>query len=130
MTILLFNTLTAKKEQFISLSGNEGKEIKMYCCGVTPYSNTHIGHSRTFFSYDLLYRTLKDNNYDVNWARNITDVDDKIIKKANDEKVSCQEIVSRYVAEQDEMLDAFNLNRPKHEPKVTENIPQIIDIIK
>lgn len=126
MSIQLFNTLSAKKEQFLPLSS---KEIKMYCCGVTPYSHTHIGHTRTFFSYDLLYRTLKDHNYNINWARNITDVDDKIIKKANDEGTTCQEIVSRYVAEQNEMLQEFSLKRPGHEPKVTENIPQIIEII-
>jgi cysteinyl-tRNA synthetase len=127
MTLHFFNTLTGKKEQFKSL--HEGK-VKMYCCGVTPYGNTHIGHSRTFFSYDLLYRTLIDNDIQVEWARNITDVDDKIINKANHESVPCSEIVSRYVSEQDEMLQLFNLERPQHEPKVTESIPQIITLIK
>jgi len=127
MKIHFFNTLTGKKEKFNTL--NEGK-VKMYCCGVTPYGNTHIGHSRTFFSYDLLYRTLIDNEMNVEWARNITDVDDKIIHKANQEGVSCADIVSRYVSEQDEMLELFNLQRPQHEPKVTENIPQIISLIE
>ncbi|WP_397601588.1 cysteine--tRNA ligase [Silvanigrella sp.] len=127
MKIHFFNTLTGKKEKFNTL--NEGK-VKMYCCGVTPYGNTHIGHSRTFFSYDLLYRTLVDNEMNVEWARNITDVDDKIIHKANQEGVSCADIVSRYVSEQDEMLELFNLQRPQHEPKVTENIPQIISLIE
>ena len=122
-----FNTLTGKKEKFTTLT--EGK-VKMYCCGVTPYGNTHIGHSRTFFSYDLLYRTLVDNDVHVEWARNITDVDDKIIHKANQEGVTCADIVSRYVSEQDEMLELFNLKRPQHEPKVTENIPQIISLIE
>lgn len=126
MTLHLLNTLTGRKEPFRPNSS----QVKMYCCGVTPYSNTHIGHSRTFFSYDLLYRTLVDQNYDVQWARNITDVDDKIIKKANDEGVTCDEIVNRYVGEQDEMLKHFNLHRPQHEPKVTENIPQIIAMIQ
>ncbi len=126
MALQLHNTLSGRKEPFQPQS----KTVKMYCCGVTPYSNTHIGHSRTFFSYDLLYRTLVDQNYDVKWARNITDVDDKIIKKANDEGVTCEEIVDRYVGEQDEMLRHFNLHRPQHEPKVTENIPQIIDMIQ
>jgi cysteinyl-tRNA synthetase len=126
MVLQLHNTLSGRKEPFQPHS----KTVKMYCCGVTPYSNTHIGHSRTFFSYDLLYRTLADQNYDVEWARNITDVDDKIIKKANDEGVSCEEIVNRYVGEQDEMLRHFNLHRPQYEPKVTENIPQIIAMIE
>jgi cysteinyl-tRNA synthetase len=126
MALHLHNTLTGRKEVF----NPQSPRVKMYCCGVTPYSNTHIGHSRTFFSYDLLYRTLVDQNYDVLWARNITDVDDKIIKKANDEGVSCETIVNRYVGEQDEMLRHFNLHRPQHEPKVTENIPQIINMIE
>jgi len=126
MGLQLHNTLTGRKEAFRPASS----KVKMYCCGVTPYSNTHIGHSRTFFSYDLLYRTLVDQNYDVQWARNITDVDDKIIKKANDEGVSCDTVVDRYVSEQDEMLKHFHLYRPQFEPKVTENIPQIISLIE
>ncbi|WP_158998703.1 cysteine--tRNA ligase [Pigmentibacter ruber] len=127
MKIHFFNTLTGKKELFNPLSASK---VKMYCCGVTPYGNTHIGHSRTFFSYDLLYRTLVDQGYEIEWARNITDVDDKIINKANSEGVSCGDIVSRYVAEQDEMLELFNLLRPQYEPKVTESIPQIISLIQ
>lgn len=126
MSLQLLNTLTGRKEPFRPHS----HKVKMYCCGVTPYSNTHIGHSRTFFSYDLLYRTLVDHNYDVQWARNITDVEDKIIKKAKEEGVSCADIVNKYVSEQDEMLRNFNLHRPQHEPKVTENIPQIIAMIE
>lgn len=127
MALHFFNTLSGKKEKFKTIQ--DGK-VKMYCCGVTPYGNTHIGHSRTFFSYDLLYRTLIDNGVQVEWARNITDVDDKIIHKANTEGVSCSEIVARYISEQDEMLQNFNLIRPQSEPKVTENIANIINIIK
>lgn len=125
--VQLFDTLTGKKEILVPLND---KKINMYCCGVTPYSNTHIGHSRTFFSYDLLYRVLIDQGYQVDWARNITDVDDKIIKKANAEGVTCADIVSRYVTEQDSMLEVFHLHRPKHEPKVTETIPEILELIK
>lgn len=126
MAVTLFNVLTGKKEPLVTL---EPRRVKMYCCGVTPYSNTHIGHCRTFVSYDLLFRTLKDSGLEVDWARNITDVDDKIIKKANEENVSCDVIVNRYVAEQDKMLDDFKLLRPMHEPKVTDSIPEIINII-
>ena len=127
MAITLFNTQSGKKE---TLKPLQAGKIKMYCCGVTPYGNTHIGHSRTFFSYDLLYRTLVDNHLEVDWARNVTDVDDKIIKKANEEGLSCAEIVDRYVGEQDEMLSHFQLFRPQHEPKVTEHIPQITHLIQ
>ena len=94
MKIHFFNTLTGKKEKFNTL--NEGK-VKMYCCGVTPYGNTHIGHSRTFFSYDLLYRTLVDNEMNVEWARNITDVDDKIIKEAEKQNQIIEFINNKHI---------------------------------
>jgi cysteinyl-tRNA synthetase len=126
MSIHLFNTLSSKKEEFVPLLNNK---VKMYCCGVTPYSNTHIGHSRTFFSYDLLYRTLIDHNYEVDWARNITDIDDKIIAKSKAENISCEEIVSRYVNEQNDFLKIFDLYKPKHEPKVTDSIANIVQLI-
>jgi len=127
MSIQLLNTLSKKKETLQPLNDNT---VSMYCCGVTPYSNTHIGHTRTFFSYDLLHRTLVDNGYVVHWARNITDVDDKIINRANAEHISCEELVSRYVIEQNETLEKFHLQRPEFEPKVTENILQIINLIE
>ncbi len=127
MSISFFNTISGKKEEFKPL--NDGK-VTMYCCGITPSNSVHIGHSRTFFTYDLLYRTLKDHDYDIQWARNVTDVDDKIIAKANSEGVSCETIVNRYVAEQDSMLQEFHLLKPQHEPKVTEHIAHVIDHIK
>lgn len=126
-TLQFYNTLTGKKEPLQTI---EAKKVKMYCCGVTPYGNTHIGHARTFFSYDLLHRALKDNGYEVSWARNITDVDDKIIRKANEENVSCDVIVDRYVSEQNEYLDIFKLEHPEFEPKVTQTIPEIISHIQ
>ncbi len=126
-SLFLYNTLTQKKELFSPI---RSRKVCMYCCGVTPYGNTHIGHTRTFFSYDLLFRILKDLNYDVEWARNITDIDDKIIQKAQEEGVTCREIANRYVTEQDEVLKFFQLKKPDHEPKVTEHIPQIISLIQ
>lgn len=124
--LFFHDSLAQKKREFVPLQAGC---VKMYCCGITPYSNTHIGHTRTFFSYDLLYRTLKDAGFAVDWARNITDVDDKIINKAREEGVSVQELVSRYVDEQSSVLLQFNLNRPK-EPRVTESIPQILEMIQ
>jgi len=122
-----FDTLQSQKKPLAPLQ--PGK-IKMYCCGVTPYGNTHIGHTRTFFSYDLLYRTLKDKNLEVEWARNITDIDDKIIKKAQEENVDFRTIVNRYVGEQNEVLKEFQLLVPNFEPKVTECVPEIIAMIQ
>lgn len=122
-----FNTLSQQKETFQSLAPNK---VKMYCCGITPYSNIHLGHMRTFFSYDLLYRILRDQGYEVEWARNITDIDDKIIIKAYEAQTSCDTITSRYIAEQNTYLKIFDLHPPMFEPRVTENIPQIIEMIE
>lgn len=125
MKLSLYDTLKQKK---LPLQTQIESVVNMYCCGITPYNNTHIGHTRTFFSYDLLFRVLRDAGYTVNWARNITDVDDKIIAKAVSEKVSTRTIVDRYVLEQTEVLQKFNLNKPL-EPRVTETIPAIIRLI-
>lgn len=122
-----FNTLSQQKEIFQPLEPNK---VKMYCCGITPYSNIHLGHMRTFFSYDLLYRTLKDHGYDVEWARNITDIDDKIIIKAHEAQTTCDNITERYIAEQNTFLKIFDLHPPMFEPRVTENISQIIQMIE
>jgi cysteinyl-tRNA synthetase len=125
MAVSLYDTLTQQKQPLRPKNENA---VNMYCCGITPYSNTHIGHTRTFFSYDLLFRVLNDAGYTVRWARNITDVDDKIIAKAVSEGVSTRTIVDRFVSEQTEVLDKFNLNKPL-EPRVTETIPAIIHLI-
>lgn len=124
--VKLFDTVSKKKQ---SLNSKIQKKIKMYCCGVTPYSNVHIGHARTFFTYDILYRTLRDADFEVSWARNITDVDDKIIKRAKDEGKSCDEIVKKYTDELDSLLDDFDLLKPEFEPKATKHIPKIITLI-
>ena len=89
MALKIFNTLTNEKELFTPLT--PGK-VRMYVCGVTVYDSAHIGHARSFFTFDIIYRYLKFSGFDVEYVRNFTDVDDKIIKKANDEKVSCETI--------------------------------------
>ena len=121
----LYDTLAQTKKLFQPL----GEEVKMYCCGVTPYSHTHIGHARTFFAYDLLWRALKDHDYAITAARNITDIDDKIINRANLEGVSCCDIVNRFVSEQNEFLEKFDLLKPDKEPKVTESMNDIVSFI-
>ncbi len=126
MKLYLHNTMSGNKEEFVPL--HPGK-VKMYCCGVTPYDHVHIGHARTFASYDLLFRTLQDHGFDIDWARNITDIDDKIITKSNNEGIHFLDLVKRYVDEQDNMLHALCVHDPKHKPRATEHIPQIIDII-
>lgn len=123
MALRIYNTLTNKKEDFAPL--REGK-VGMYVCGVTVYDRCHIGHARAAVVFDMIYRFLRFRGYEVTYVRNFTDVDDKIINRANKEKVSCREISERYIREFEEDMRALGVERPTHEPRATENIPQII----
>ena len=127
MSLKIYNSLTKKKEEFIPLQ--EGK-VKMYVCGVTVYDRCHIGHARAAIVFDIIFRFLRTRGYEVTYVRNYTDVDDKIIKRANQEGVSCQEIAKRYIREYEEDMAALGVERPTHEPRATENIPQIVDLVK
>jgi len=102
----------------------------MYVCGVTVYDSAHIGHARSFFTFDIIYRYLKFAGFDVEYVRNYTDVDDKIIKKANDEQVSCDTITGRYIEEFARDGESLGWLRPSHEPRATEHIAEIIAIIE
>jgi len=127
MSLKIYNSLTKKKEEFIPLQ--EGK-VKMYVCGVTVYDRCHIGHARAAIVFDIIFRFLRSRGYEVTYVRNYTDVDDKIIQRANQEGVSCQEIAQRYIQEYEEDMKALGVERPTHEPRATENIPQILDLVK
>ena len=127
MSLKIYNSLTKKKEEFIPLQ--EGK-VKMYVCGVTVYDRCHIGHARAAIVFDIIFRFLRYRGYGVTYVRNYTDVDDKIIQRANQEGVSCQEIAQRYIQEYEEDMRALGVERPTHEPRATENIPQILDLVK
>ncbi|HEY3152051.1 MAG TPA: class I tRNA ligase family protein, partial [Candidatus Binatia bacterium] len=87
MSLRIFNTLTGTKEIFVPLTPGQ---VRLYVCGVTVYDSAHIGHARSLATFDVIYRYLKFCGYDVKFVRNFTDVDDKIINKANEEKVSCE----------------------------------------
>jgi cysteinyl-tRNA synthetase len=127
MALKLFNTLTNGKESFTPLT--PGK-VRMYVCGVTVYDSAHVGHARSFFTFDVIYRYLKFAGFDVEYVRNYTDVDDKIIKKANDEGVSCDTITGRYIAEFAQDGESLGWLRPSHEPRATDHIAEIIAIIE
>lgn len=102
----IFNTLTKRKEEFVPLE--EGK-VKMYVCGPTVYNFIHIGNARPMIVFDTVRRYLEYKGYDVNYVSNFTDVDDKIIKKANEEGVSAQEISERYIAECKKDMEMMNV---------------------
>ncbi len=125
--IRVFNTLTRKKEEFMPL---EEDKVRMYVCGPTVYNLIHIGNARPYIVFDTVRRYFESIGYDVNYVQNFTDVDDKIIHKANEEGKTTDEIVSYYIKET--LCDADNLNvkRATHHPRVTEEIDTIIDMIQ
>jgi cysteinyl-tRNA synthetase len=127
MSLRIYNSLTKRKEEFAPLQ--EGK-VGMYVCGVTAYDRCHIGHARAAVVFDVIFRFLLHLGYKVTYVRNYTDVDDKIIRRANQEAVSSQEIAERYIREYEEDMRALEVERPTHEPRATENIPQIIALVE
>ncbi|OOF57166.1 cysteine--tRNA ligase [Rodentibacter genomosp. 2] len=123
----IFNTLTREKEIFKPIHENN---VGMYVCGVTVYDLCHIGHGRTFVSFDVIARYLRYLGYNLTYVRNITDVDDKIIKRALENKETCEQLVDRMVTEMYKDFDALNILRPDFEPRATHHIPEIIAIVE
>jgi cysteinyl-tRNA synthetase len=123
----LFNTLTDEKEEFVPL---QPKKVGMYACGVTVYDHSHIGHARGAVVFDMIRRYLAYKGFNVTYVRNFTDVDDKIINRANEEGVSCDEIAERYIREYEKDMKALGVAEADIEPKATEHIPEIIGLIE
>ncbi|KLN63093.1 MULTISPECIES: cysteine--tRNA ligase [Vibrio] len=123
----IYNTLTRQKEEFKPI--NAGK-VGMYVCGVTIYDLCHIGHGRTFVSFDVVSRYLRYLGYDLTFVRNITDIDDKIIKRANENGESCDSLTERLIGEMHADFDALNMKRPDIEPRATEYITEIIELVE
>jgi cysteinyl-tRNA synthetase len=125
--VSLFNTLSQKKEVFEPIKAGE---VSIYGCGPTVYGLIHVGNARAFLVQDLLVKTLEAANYRVTYARNYTDVDDKIIKKANEEGVEANEISERFIAEFDKDTLDLGLRPPNHKPKVTDHMADIIKMVQ
>ncbi|MGB0217138.1 MAG: cysteine--tRNA ligase [Alteromonas oceani] len=123
----LFNTKTRQKERFQPLV--EGK-VGLYVCGITVYDLSHMGHARTYLSFDVLVRYLRHLDYDVKYVRNITDVDDKIIARANENGETTEALTERTIAMMHEDFAALNLVEPDIEPRVTGHMAEIIDVIE
>ncbi|MGI2001126.1 cysteine--tRNA ligase [Shewanella frigidimarina] len=123
----IYNSISRDKQEFKPI--NPGK-IGMYVCGVTIYDLCHIGHGRTFVSFDMIVRYLRYIGYEVNFQRNITDVDDKIIKRAAENNESCESLTERLIAEMHQDFDALNMKRPDFEPRATLHIEEIIDMVQ
>lgn len=127
LMLKIFNRLSRQKEEFRPI--NPGK-VGMYVCGVTIYDLCHIGHGRTFVAFDMISRYLRYLGYDLTYVRNITDVDDKIIKRAAKNNEPCDALTSRMLIEMYKDFDALNILRPDFEPKATDHIKEIIILIQ
>lgn len=125
--LYIYDTLSANKRIFNPLKKNQ---VSLYVCGVTVYDLCHIGHARTYIAFDVLVKYLQYLNYQVNYVRNITDVDDKIIVRAEQLGISPADLSSKYITEMYKDFDALSIARPTIEPKATEHIPHIIKLIE
>lgn len=127
MSISIYNSLTRKKEEFIPL---KPPQVNIYTCGVTVYDESHIGHARSLYIFDVIRRYLGYRGFEVRFVRNITDIDDKIINRANELKVDWQELVKKYIDRYYEDLKALGIEKGDSEPRATENIPGMIKYIQ
>ncbi len=122
----IYNTLTGKKEPFHSL---QPKTVRMYVCGVTVYDYCHIGHARSALVFDVIRRYLEFSGYQVEFVKNFTDVDDKIIKRANERGVSCGAITTEYIEAYYQDMGKLGIRQATHEPKATEHMAEIIELV-
>jgi cysteinyl-tRNA synthetase len=126
MALTVFNTLGNRKEAFVPIVPGR---VKIYACGVTVYDLCHIGHARANVTFDIIVRYLRYRGYEVTFVRNFTDIDDKIIQRANRENTDYLTISNRYIEAFYEDFDRLDLVRPDVEPRATDHIPEIIDLV-
>jgi cysteinyl-tRNA synthetase len=127
MSIRIYNSFTRKKEEFQPI---EDEHVRMYVCGITAYDRCHIGHARSAVVFDAVVRHLRSRGYRVTFVRNFTDIDDKIINRANQEGISCAELSEREISHFYQDMDALGILRADIEPKATEHIDEIIGLIE
>ncbi|HSA58355.1 MAG TPA: cysteine--tRNA ligase [bacterium] len=127
MSLKIYNVLAHKKEEFQPLT--PGK-VKMYVCGITPYDECHLGHARAAVVFDVIFRYLKYAGYEVTYVRNYTDVDDKIIKRANETGQKWSDISKKYIASYQAAMEKLGVQTPSQEPLCTENIPAMTELIQ
>jgi len=127
MTLHLYDT--RRKEKVPFHPAIPGK-VQLYVCGITPYSPSHLGHARCYIAFDLLHRWLEASGYDVDYVQNFTDIDDKIIKIANEEGIEFLEVANRNIEDYYQVMDALGVQRADHYPRVTEHLEGIIKMIE
>ena len=123
----IYNTLKRKKEAFVPI---ENGKVKMYVCGLTTYDYCHVGHARMMVAFDVVVRYLRHSGYQVNYVRNITDIDDKILRRARENNELFSDLTQRFIDATHEDEDALAVLRPDHEPRATAHIEQIIAMIR
>jgi cysteinyl-tRNA synthetase len=127
MPLRVHDTRRRKKVDFTTI---EPGKVRMYVCGITPYSPSHLGHARCYVSFDIVHRWLEAKGYDVTYVQNFTDVDDKIINKANEEGIEFSQVAERNIEDYYSVMDAMNVLRADHYPRVSETIDGIIAMIE
>jgi len=124
--IKIYNTLSGQKENFVPT----GDRIKMYVCGVTPYASSHLGHAMSYIVFDTIRRYLEFRGHEVHYVQNFTDIDDKIITRANARNIPSQELAEGFIAQYLTDMSALNVKRADLYPRATEEIPKIIEVIE
>jgi|SRR5579862_1076103 len=122
----IYNSLARDKQDFIPLRPGE---VRMYVCGMTVYDYCHLGHARMLVAFDIVQRWLRASGFRVTYVRNITDIDDKIIKRAVENKESIGELTDRFIKAMDEDIGALGVQKPDHEPRATDYVPQMLAMI-
>ncbi len=126
MTLRIHNTLTRSLADFKPLDANH---VRMYVCGITIYDLCHVGHARMMVAFDLIYGWLRTLGYQVTYVRNVTDIDDKIIRRALERGISLRALTDQMITAMHTDLDALGIARPTHEPRATEHVPQMLAMI-
>lgn len=123
----IYNTQTRQKEEFKPLTPGE---VKMYVCGVTVYDYCHLGHARSLLTFDMIHRYLVYRGFKVTFVRNFTDIDDKIINRANEQKIDYHELTQKFIDAFNEDTLSLKMRKPTHEPRATEHIAGMLDLVK
>ena len=126
MSLRIYNTLSRALEPFTPM---EPGHVRMYVCGMTVYDLSHLGHARSMIAFDLVQRWLRASGYQVTYVRNVTDIEDKIIKRAVENGETIRSLTDRMIDALHEDERALNIEPPTHEPRATEYVPQMLSII-
>jgi cysteinyl-tRNA synthetase len=126
MSLRIYNTLSRALEEFSPL---EPGHVRMYVCGITVYDLCHVGHARSMLAFDVVQRWLRQSGYRVTYVRNITDIDDKIIRRAVENGETIRSLTTRMIDEMYKDTDALGIERPDHDPRATDYVPQMLDIV-